>query len=69
MWVRCGKTGNPGVSAENSRDGRGKEWSLYDLKNRQIMVFDEFNIHPEKESERKIIDWDRTYSLTRYYCV
>lgn len=25
--------------------------------------------HPEKESERKILDWDRTYFLTRYYCI
>jgi len=31
------------------------------------MVFDEFNIHPEKESKRKILDWDRTYPLTKYY--
>lgn len=33
------------------------------------MVFDEFDIHTEKESERKILDWDRTYFLTRYYCI
>ena len=32
-------------------------------------VFDEFDIHPEKESERKIVDWDRTYFLTKYYCI
>ena len=38
-------------------------------ENRQIMVFDEFDIHPEKESDRKIVDWEKTYSLTRYYCV
>ena len=31
------------------------------------MVFDEFNIHPEKESQRNIIDWDRTYFLSKYY--
>jgi len=31
------------------------------------MVFDEFNIHPEKESQRKIVDWERTYSLTKCY--
>ena len=69
MWVQFAKTGNPSLSAEISPDGRAKEWPLYDLKDRQIMVFDEFNIHPEKESERKIVDWDRTYSLTKYYCV
>jgi para-nitrobenzyl esterase len=33
------------------------------------MIFDEFDIHPEKESQRKIIDWDRTYFLTKYYCI
>jgi len=25
--------------------------------------------HPEKESERKILDWERTYFLTKYYCI
>jgi len=29
-------------------------------------VFDEFNIHPEKESKLGIVDWDRTYFLTNY---
>ena len=28
---------------------------------------DEFNVHPEKESERKYVDWERTYFLTKYY--
>ena len=32
------------------------------------MVFEEFNIHPEKESDRKLVDWDRTYFLSKYYC-
>jgi hypothetical protein len=31
------------------------------------MVFDEFNIHPEKEPEMKLVDRDRTYFLTKYY--
>lgn len=31
------------------------------------MVFDEFNIHPEKEYGMKLVDRDRTYFLTRYY--
>ena len=31
------------------------------------MILDEFNIHAEKESEKKIVDWDRTYPLTKYY--
>ena len=41
---------------------------LYDTENKQLMVFEEFNIHPEKESDRKLVDWDRTYFLTKYYC-
>jgi len=27
-----------------------------------------FNIHSEKESERKILGWDRTHFLTACYC-
>ena len=65
MWVRFAKTGNPSLSASLSPDGKAKEWPLYDLKDRKVMVLDEFNIHPEKESERKIVDWDRTYFLTK----
>ncbi len=67
MWVQFAKTGDPSLTAEQSPDGKAREWPLYDLKNKQVMVFDEFNIHPEKESERKIVDWDRTYFLTKYY--
>ena len=69
MWVQFAKTGDPSLSAEESPDGKAKEWPLYDLKDKQVMVFDEFNIHPEKESERQIIDWDRTYFLTKYFCI
>ena len=65
MWVQFAKTGNPSLSADLSPDGKAKEWPLYDLKDRKVMVLDEFNIHPEKESERKIVDWDRTYFLTK----
>ena len=67
MWVQFAKTGNPSLSADISPDGKAKDWPLYDLKNKNVMIFDEFDIHPEKESERKIVDWDRTYFLTRYY--
>ena len=67
MWVQFVKTGDPSLTAEQSPDGKAKEWPLYDLENKWIMVFDEFNIHPEKESERELIDWDRTYFLTNYY--
>ena len=69
MWVQFAKTGDPSLSAEISPDGKAHEWPLYDLENKEVMVFDEFDIHPEKESERKIIDWDRTYFLTKYYCI
>ena len=69
MWVQFAKTGNPSLSAADSPDGKAHEWPLYDLENKSIMVFDEFNIHPEKESQRKILDWERTYFLTKYFCM
>ena len=69
MWVQFAKTGNPSLSAEISPDGKAKAWPLYDLEDRNVMILDEFNIHPEKESERKIVDWDRTYFLTNYYTI
>ena len=69
MWVQFTKTGNPSLSAEQSPDGKAKEWPLYDLKDKYVMIFDEFNIHSEKEAERQILDWDRTYFLTKYYCI
>ena len=69
MWVQFAKTGNPSLSAEESPDGKAHEWPLYDLKDKQIMIFDEFDIHPAKESELKILDWNRTYFLTKYYCI
>ena len=67
MWVQFAKTGNPSLSAEISPDGKAKEWPMYDLENKQVMVLDEFDIHPAKESEVKIVDWERTYFLTKYY--
>ena len=67
MWVQFAKTGNPSLSADISPDGKAYEWPLYDLENKEVMVFDEFNIHPEKESERKIVDWERMYPLTKYF--
>lgn len=69
MWVQFAKTGNPSLSADISPDGKAHDWPLYDLENKSIMVFDEFNIHPEKESQRKIVDWERTYFLTKYFCM
>ena len=69
MWVQFAKTGNPSLTADISPDGKAHEWPVYDQKDRYVMVFDEFNIHPEKEADRKILDWDRTYFLTKYYCI
>ena len=69
MWVQFAKTGNPSLSADQSPDGKVKEWPLYEVGDKKIMILDEFDIHPEKESQRKIIDWDRTYFLTKYYCI
>ena len=69
MWVQFAKTGNPSLSAEQSPDGKAKEWPLYDLDNKRVMVFDEFNVRAEKENTMKIVDWDRTYFLTRHYCI
>ena len=67
MWVQFAKTGNPSLSADLSPDGKAYEWPLYDLEDRKVMVLDEFDIHPEKEAERKIVDWEKTYFLTNYY--
>ena len=67
MWVQFAKTGDPSLSADISPDGKSYEWPLYDMKDRKVMVLDEFDIHPEKESEMHIVDWDRTIFLTKYY--
>jgi para-nitrobenzyl esterase len=67
MFVQFAKTGNPSINADISPDGKAKEWQLYDLSDKKVMVFDEFNIHQAKESDVKIVDWDRTFFLTKYY--
>jgi len=67
MWVQFAKTGNPSLTADLSPDGKAKEWPLYDLQDKRVMVLDEFDIHPAKESEKHIVDWERTYFLTKYY--
>ena len=67
MWVQFAKTGNPSLSASESPDGKAKVWPLYDLKDKQVMVLDEFDINPTKESDVKIVDWERTCFLTKYY--
>ncbi len=67
MWVQFAKTGNPSFTAAESPDGKAKNWPLYDLKDKMVMVLDEFDIHPAKEADVKIVDWERTYPLTKYY--
>ena len=67
MFVQFAKTGNPSINADISPDGKAKEWQLYDVSDKKVMVFDEFNIHQAKESDVKIVDWDRTFFLTKYY--
>ena len=67
MWIQFAKTGNPSLSADISPDGKAHEWPLYDTNEKQVMVLDEKDIHLAKESELKIVDWDRTYFLTNYY--
>ena len=34
---------------------------------KNMMVLDEFDIHPAKESEVKMVDWNRSHFLVRYY--
>ena len=69
MWVQFAKTGNPSLSAEDSPDGKAHEWPLYDSKNKGLMVLDEFDIHSAKESDLKLLDWERTYFLTKCFCL
>lgn len=67
MWVQFAKTGNPSLDADISPDRKSHEWLAYDPKDRNVMVFDEFDIHTAKESEVNIVDWNRTYPLTKYF--
>ena len=69
MWVQFAKTGNPSLSAAESPDEKVKDWPLYDLKDKKVMVLDEFDIHVAKEADVKIVDWERTYPLTKYYAL
>ena len=69
MWVQFAKTGDPSLTADISPDGKAREWPLYDLEDKKLMIFDEHDIHVEKESERKLLDWERTYFLTKYYTI
>ena len=59
---------HPSLTADISPDGKDHVWPLYDTENKWLLVFEEFDIHPERESDRKLVDWERTYFLTKYYC-
>ena len=41
---------------------------MYDPENKYVMVFNEFNIRPEKEADMHIVDWDRACFPTKH-CV
>ncbi len=67
MWVQFAKTGDPSLAADLSPDGKEHVWPIYDTSDKKVMVLDEKDIHTARESELKIVDWDRTYFLTNYY--
>ena len=67
MWVQFAKTGDPSLSAAESPDGKEHTWSPYTPESRNIMVLDEYDIHPSTEKELHILDWERIYPLTKYY--
>ena len=66
MWVQFAKCGNPSLPADVSPNGKEKEWPLYDLKDKYVMVFDEFDIRAEKEADVHVVDWEKTYYMTKY---
>ena len=67
MWVQFAKTGDPSLTAAESPDGKDHFWPQYTSEKKEIMVFDEFDIHTSTEGEYKILDWERCYPLTKYY--
>ena len=64
-----GEAAQAGATNGMDKEAAQKRMEALYGENKQIMVFDESNIHPERESERKLLDWDRTYFLTKYYCI
>ena len=67
MWVNFAKKGDPSLTAEDSPSGKALQWDLYNSDTKPIMVFDEFNVHAGTEGDYGIVDWERTYPLTKYY--
>jgi para-nitrobenzyl esterase len=69
MGVKFATCGDPSLTAGESPDGRAHEWPAYDAEDRWVMVFDEADVYAEREAERHIVDWERIYPLTKYYCL
>ena len=67
MWVNFAKTGDPSLTAEESPTGKAIQWDLYNSETKPVMVFDEFNIHQSTEGDYGMVDWERTYPLTKYF--
>ncbi len=67
MWVNFAMKGDPSLTAEESPTGEAIRWDEYNAETKPIMVFDEFNIHPGIEGDYGLVDWERTYPLTKYY--
>jgi para-nitrobenzyl esterase len=67
MWVRFATCGDPSLPADVSPTGREIAWPAYDLKDKSVMVFDEFDVHVEAEEDLGIVDRERSYFLTKYY--
>ena len=67
MWVNFAKTGDPSLTAEESPTGEAIHWDLYNSETKPIMVFNEFNVYQGVEGDFGIVDWDRTYPLTKYF--
>jgi len=67
MWVNFAKKGDPSLTAEESPTGKAIQWDLYNADTKPVMVFDEFNIHQSVEGDYGIVDWEKTYPLTKYF--
>ena len=67
MWVNFAKTGEPSLTEKESPTGRAIKWEQYNSDTKPIMIFDEFNIHLGYEGDYGIVDWERTYPLTKYF--
>ena len=67
MWVNFAKTGDPSLTEEESPTGKAIKWDQYDSETKPVMIFDEFNVHQGTEGDYGIVDWERTYPLTKYF--